>query len=72
MPPARCIVACLLAWPVVAEEPLSLQPDAEFLEFLGETADEDEEFVFYMESVEAERAVNRAEAEDTKEEADEK
>ncbi len=72
MPRAQCIVACLLALPAVAEEPKLPQPDAEFLEFLGETSDEDEEFVLFMESVEAERALNRAEAKGSKEDADEK
>lgn len=72
MPRAHCLVVCLLAWPAAAGEPPAPQPDAEFLEFLGEMADEDEEFVRFMESGEAERALSRAEAKDAKEDDDEK
>jgi hypothetical protein len=55
----------------MAEEPPRPQPDAEFLEFLGETADEDQEFVQFMNSDEAERALSRAEAKHAKEVDDE-
>ena len=61
----------LLAGPALAAGPPPEPPDAEFLEFLGETAGEDEEFVRFMESVEAERALKRAAKEAPKEEDDE-
>lgn len=59
--------ALLLAWPALAADPPPEPPDAEFLEFLGETAGEDEDFVLFMESVAAERALKRAEEEASKE-----
>jgi len=70
MAPARYLAALLIAWPAAAVEPPP--PDAEFLEFLGETADEDLEFILFMESREAERALSRIEAEQTKEDDDDK
>lgn len=51
----------LLALPAVAAEPPPAEPDAEFLEFLAETAGEDEEFVEYVESRNFERELRRAE-----------
>lgn len=41
------------------------------MEFLGETAGEEEDFVRFMESVAAERALKRAEEEASKEDDDE-
>ncbi len=67
----------LVAWPAAAADtpPARTQatalPDVEFLEFLGETAGEDEDFVWFMESVQAERALERAEQETSKEDDDE-
>lgn len=64
------LAAGLLALPVAAAEPPPVEPDAEFLEFLGETAGEDEEFAQYVESrnfehelqkVEEQRAVAKGE-----------
>ena len=57
------LAAGLLALPAVAAEvPAALpDPDAAFLEFLGESAGEDEEFVKYMESVTFERELREAE-----------
>jgi hypothetical protein len=68
---AQCLVACLLAWRATADEAPPSPPDAEFLEFLGETGGEDDEFVRFMESAEAERALIRAEAKHAKEDDDE-
>jgi hypothetical protein len=65
------LTALLLAGPALAADPAPEPPDAEFLEFLGETAGEDEDFVRFMESVEAERALKRAEEESPKEDDDE-
>jgi hypothetical protein len=59
------LAAGLLALPAVAAEPPApvpvptLEPDAEFLEFLGE-AEEDEEFVKYVESRIFERELHKA------------
>ncbi len=65
------IAACLLAWPAAAADPAPEQPDAEFLEFLAETAGEDEEFVLFMESGLGERELQRAEEVASKEDDDE-
>jgi hypothetical protein len=65
------LTAFLLAWPAQAADPSPEPPDAEFLEFLGETAGEEEDFVRFMESVAAERALRRAEEEASKEDDDE-
>lgn len=65
------LTAILLAGPALAADPPPEPPDAEFLEFLGETAGEDEDFVRFMESVEAERALKRAAKEAPKEDDDE-
>ncbi len=65
------IAACLLAWPAAAADPPPEQPDAEFLEFLAETAGEDEEFILFMESRQADRELKRAEEVASKEEDDE-
>ncbi len=63
--------AFLLAWPAQAADPPPEPPDAEFLEFLGETAGEDEDFALFLESAAAERALKRAEKEASKEDDDE-
>lgn len=68
------VTACLLALPAAADETPSQAPvDAEFLEFLAETAGEDEEFVEYVESRQFERELKRVEKEReaTKDEDDE-
>jgi hypothetical protein len=44
------LAAGLLVLPAVAEEPASAAPDAALLEFLAETAGEDEAFVEFVES----------------------
>ncbi len=67
----------LVAWPAAAADTppargqATVSPNAEFLEFLGETAGEDEDFVWFMESAEAERALERIEQETSKEDDDE-
>lgn len=66
----HCLTALLIAWPA-ASDPGPPPPDAEFLEFLGETAGEDEAFVKFMESHQAERALESAEQEAAKEDDDE-
>jgi hypothetical protein len=68
---ARWMTAILVILPAAAAEPPPLPPDAEFLEFLGETAGEDEAFVLFMESREAERELTRAEQETPKDDDDE-
>ena len=55
------LAAGLLALPVVAAEAPPPPPDAEFLEFLAETADEDEEFAKYVESRKFERELQKVE-----------
>lgn len=65
------MAACLLAWPAAGAEPPAAKPDAEFLEFLGSTTEEEEEFIDYMESRKGERALQRAEKEAAKEDDDE-
>lgn len=55
---AAFMAAWLAALPSVAEGP---PPDPEFLVFLGEMAGEDPEFVQFMESREARRALKDAE-----------
>jgi len=56
------LAAGLLALPVAAAEPpAAAQPDAEFLEFLGETAGVDEEFEKYVESRNFERDLRKVE-----------
>jgi hypothetical protein len=65
------LTALLLAGPALAADAPPEPPDAEFLEFLGETAGENEDFVQFMESVEAERALKRAEEKTSKEDDDE-
>ena len=61
----------LLAWPALAADPPTEPLDAEFLEFLGEMADEDEDFVLFLQSAVAERALQRAEKDASKEDDDE-
>ena len=52
----------LLALPVAAAEPpLPPDPDPEFLEFLAQTAGEDEEFANYVESRNFERELQKVE-----------
>ncbi len=65
------ITALLVAWPAVAADPPPEPPDPEFLEFLGETAGVDDEFIEFMESREAERVLKNAEKEVPKEDDDE-
>ncbi len=59
------LVAGLFALPVAAAEPPAeppaVTPDAEFLELLGETADEDETFVKFVESGVFERELHKVE-----------
>jgi hypothetical protein len=67
-----CMVALLLAWPVVAAELAegqSVPPDPEFLEFLGETSGVSPELVAFMESPDAKRAIKDA-ARETPEKTD--
>ncbi len=54
------LAAALLALPVPAAEP---EPDPDFLEFLAETAGEDEEFAEYVESRKFERELRKVEEE---------
>lgn len=51
----------LFALPAAAEEPSAATPDAEFLEFLGETVIEDDGFVKFVESGRFERELQQAE-----------
>ena len=55
------LAAGLLALPAAAAEPPPAEPDAEFLEFLAVTAQEDEEFVEYVESRRFEHELRKAE-----------
>lgn len=56
------LAAGLFALPVMAAEPPPpAPPDAEFLEFLGETAGVDEDFAKYVESRNFERELRKAE-----------
>jgi hypothetical protein len=55
------IAAGLLALPATAAESPPADPDPEFLEFLAETAGEDEEFVEYVESRKFERELRKVE-----------
>jgi hypothetical protein len=55
------LAAGLLALPAAAAEPPPADPDPEFLEFLAETAEVDEEFVQYMESRKFERELQKVE-----------
>jgi hypothetical protein len=68
---ARWMTAILVTLPAAAADPPPLPPDAELLEFLGETAGEDEAFVLFMESRDAERELTRAEQETPKDDDDE-
>ena len=54
------LAAGLLALPAAAVEPPPL-PDPEFLEFLAETAGEDEEFANFVESGKFERELQKVE-----------
>jgi hypothetical protein len=63
--------ALVLAWPAAADEPPPAPPDAELLEFLGETEGVDEDLVLFMRTPEAERELKRAQEEAAKEEDDE-
>jgi len=51
----------LLALPAAAAEPPPPPPDPEFLEFLAQTAGEDEEFVDFVESGKLERELREVE-----------
>jgi len=55
------IAAGLLALPAAAAEPPPPPPDPEFLEFLAETAGEDEDFAKYVESRKFERELRKVE-----------
>jgi hypothetical protein len=55
------IAAGLLALPAAAAEPPPPSPDPEFLEFLAESAGEDEEFAKYVESKDFERELQKVE-----------
>jgi len=56
------LAAGLLALPAAAAEPPPQpDPDTEFLEFLAETAGEDEEFADYVESRNFERELRKVE-----------
>ncbi|MEX1994718.1 MAG: hypothetical protein WD929_08650 [Steroidobacteraceae bacterium] len=55
------MVVCLLAWPAAAADRTAAPLDPEFLEFLAEMAEEEAEFVDYMESRNGERELKRAE-----------
>ncbi len=65
------ITALFVAWPAAAADAPPEPPDPEFLEFLGETTGIDDEFIEFMESREAERALKNAEKEVPKEDDDE-
>jgi hypothetical protein len=55
------LAAGLLALPAAVAEPPPAETDPEFLEFLAETAGEDEEFVKYVESRKFERELRKVE-----------
>lgn len=60
------LTACVLAFPAAAQDVTDPPPppaDAEFLEFLAETAGEDEDFVQYVETRRFERELKRIEKE---------
>ncbi len=65
------ITALLVAWPALAADAPPEPPDPEFLEFLGETAGVDDEFIEFMDTREAERALKNAAKEVPKEDDDE-
>ncbi|MGE0030737.1 MAG: hypothetical protein AB7T20_06430 [Steroidobacteraceae bacterium] len=68
---ASFMTMCLLAWPVAAADQPVAPPDPEFLEFLAEFTDDDQDFISYIESSKGERELKRAEKEAAKEDADE-
>ncbi len=65
------LAACLLAWPAAAADAPVEAPDPEFLEFLAEMSDEDEDFVKYIESGKGEKEMKRAEKQAEKDYDDE-
>jgi hypothetical protein len=65
------MAVCLLAWPAAAADQSTEPPDPEFLEFLAEFTDDDQDFISYIESSKGERELKRAEKEAAKEDADE-
>lgn len=65
------LAACLLAWAAAAADAPVEPLDPEFLEFLAETAGEDEEFVKYIESGKGEKELKRAEKQAEKDDDDE-
>ena len=65
------IAVCLLAWPTAAADKPAEPPDPEFLEFLAEFTDDDQDFISYIESSKGERELKRAENEAAKEDDDE-
>jgi hypothetical protein len=62
---------CLFAWPAAAADKPVEPPDPEFLEFLAEFSDDDQDFSAYVESSKGERELKRAEKEAAKEGNDE-
>jgi len=65
------MAVCLLAWPAAAADQPVEPPDPEFLEFLAEFTDDDQDFISYIESSKGERELKRAEKEAAKEDDDE-
>ena len=61
----------LLAWPAAAADKPVEPPDPEFLEFLGEFTDDDQDFINFIGSSKGERELKRAEKEAAKEDDDE-
>ena len=61
----------LLAWPAASANKPAEPPDPEFLEFLGEFTDDDQDFISFIESSKGERELKRAEKEAAKEDHDE-
>ena len=65
------MAVCLLAWPAMAADKPAVPPDPEFLEFLAEFTDDDQDFISYIESGTGERELERAEKEAAKDGDDE-
>ncbi|HEY5559985.1 MAG TPA: hypothetical protein VIK49_09710 [Steroidobacteraceae bacterium] len=65
------MAVCLLAWPAAAADKPAEPPDPEFLEYLAEFTDDDQDFSSYIESSRGERELKRAEKEAAKEDDDE-
>lgn len=71
MRPGGFMAVCLLAWPALAADKPVERPDPEFLEFLAEFTDDDQDFISYIESGKGDRELKRAEKEAAKEDDDE-